>query len=151
MSSVYTPRPGSNCEKAVKHFQDHPDARESVAALAALIEISPGNIAGTVKAAVAAGAIGVEREGRKNFYIAGSGVPPEPDNHDAGEAESGTPPQGGGHGLTLALYNDGELFISGASITNGDMVLNAVQTAELRLPAAHGQPGRAPAESRRVS
>lgn len=130
MSRTYTPRPGSFAEKAVEHFRSHPDAEEDSDALAALIEANPKNMSGLLHAAVANGAIAVRRDGRKCYFSLGAGADADQPGADQ-EAE-----QPADH-LTVALYNDGELLMSGIHGVEGFITLSASQTAQLREYLLH--------------
>lgn len=132
MSRTYTPRPGSFAEKAVEHFRAHPDALFSSAALAALIDAPSGSISAITEAAVANGVIAVRREGRSCYYSLGTSEAAETDQ-PGNDNEAGEPAD---H-LTVALYNDGELLMSGINGVQGFITLSASQTAELREYLLH--------------
>lgn len=132
MSRTYTPRPGSFAEKAVEHFRAHPDAEESSIALAALIECKSESVSALMQAAVANGLIATRREGRFCYFSLGTGEAVETDQPGA-DQEAEEPAD---H-LTVALYNDGELLMSGIRGTEGFITLSASQTAQLREYLLH--------------
>lgn len=132
MSRTYTPRPGSFAEKAIEHFRAHPDAEESTSALAALIECKSENVSNLMKAAVANGVLAMRREGRFCYFSLGTGDAADTDqpgtDHEAEQPADG---------LIVALYNDGELLMSGINGVEGFITLSAGQTAQLREYLLH--------------
>lgn len=131
MSRTYTPRPGSFAEKAIEHFRAHPDAEESSSALAALVECKPESVSALMAAAVANGVLAMRREGRFCYFSLGTGEVADTEPGTDHEAEQPA------DGLTIALYNDGELLMSGINGVEGFITLSAGQTAQLREYLLH--------------
>lgn len=135
MSKSYTPEPGTVPAKAVEYFDLNPEAEVATKDLVGLLGIPIKNISGALAKAVQAGLLAVRRQGRSCCYRKGNGVPMErPAAAPAADAPRGVLQQGE---FTCCLYNDGELFLAGAQVTDDGMLLNAAQTAELREYLLH--------------
>lgn len=138
----YTPEPGTVPAKVLAHFQERPDLYEmSSAELADAFGFPVKNVSGTLANVVRNGLLAVRRQGRQCFYRKGDGKPlakvfslatPLPSDPPA------APLAPTAHGLTAALYNDGELYLHGVqTMADGGVLLSAVQTAELRAYLLH--------------
>lgn len=137
-SKPYRPEAGTVPARVVAHLQERPELYElSSATIAAMFEIPTKNVAGALASCVKAGLLSVRREGRSCFYRAGSvshGCHPTAPNIIATAA----PTRHAAHGLTAALYNDGELYMHGVQrMEDGGVLLSAAQTAELRAYLLH--------------
>lgn len=138
----YTPEPGTVPAKVVAHFQERPDLYEmSSAELASAFSIPVKNISGTLAKPVAHGLLAVRRQGRQCYYRKGDGRPVAPVFSLAAPLPSDQPAAPMAptpHGLTAALYNDGELYLHGVQrMEDGGVLLSAPQTAELRAYLLH--------------
>lgn len=136
MSETYMPRPGSFAANAIDHFKANPQARLSTTQLAAMLGTDPKNMSGLMKTALQRGMLAVQREGRHYFYSLGDGLA----LNDPGTLQtSAIAPKKDqpADGLTIALYNDGELFLSGIEAVEGGVLLNAAKTAQLRQYLLH--------------
>lgn len=142
----YVPEPGTIPARVVAHFRERPDLYEmSSAELARAFDIPLKNVSGSLAYPVRFGLLALRRAGRQCWYRAGpalNGVcasapecPPAGARPVQPAAVVRTPTA---HGLTAALYNDGELYLHGAApLEDGAVLLSAAQAAELRAYLLH--------------
>lgn len=124
---AYVPEQGTAPDIAVQYFCANPTVELSSAKLAEMLKMDVKNIAGTLAIPVSYGMLTKRRQGRACFYSLGSGVPPA----DRGYQASAPAPAPMPHGLVCALYNDGELFVTGAQVTDDGVLFNRAQALEL--------------------
>lgn len=126
---VYKPEQGTAPGIAVEYFRANPGAELSSAKLADLLKMNVKNIAGTLAIPVSYGMLAKRREGRACFYSLGNGVRPADRGFVASKPAPAPAPVP--HGLVCALYNDGELFVTGAQVTDEGVLFNRAQALEL--------------------
>lgn len=138
---TYTPEVGTVPARVVAHIQARPELFEmSSSEIAAQFGISVKNVAGALARCVHAGLLATRREGRACFYRAATGAPINwpPASTASAPAPYPEPRRHAAHGLTAALYNDGELYLYGFErMQDGGVLLSAHQTAELRAYLLH--------------
>lgn len=138
----YAPEAGTVPARVVAHFAERPDLYEmSSAQIAGTFGLTLNNVSGALARAVKAGLLAVRREGKQCWYRAGTGAPATP-APPSGPGAAPAPVQPAhmpaAHGLTAALYNDGELYLHGTQpMGDGGVLLTAAQTAELRAYLLH--------------
>lgn len=149
-ANPYRPEAGTVPERVVAWFAQRPDLYEMTSAqVADQFGINVKNVSGTLARCVHYGLLAVRREGRGCYYRAGNGVPaagafPYDSGGDKSAPASGTeaaadaPAAPAATGLTLALYQDGELYIHGVQVTDeGALLLSLPQAAMLREYLLH--------------
>lgn len=143
----YVPEAGTVPARVVAHFAERPDLYEmSSSQIAAAFGLALNNVSGALARSVKAGLLAVRREGKQCWYRAGTGAPATPAATPATLALAPVQPEPAAqavympaaHGLTAALYNDGELYLHGTQpMGDGGVLLTAAQTAELRAYLLH--------------
>jgi hypothetical protein len=140
---TYKLEPGSLQERVCQHFDSRPDLHElSATEISQIFGIGRTTITSALKSPIKHGLLAVRRgERRQCFYRKGDGKPvakvfslatPLPSDPPA------APLAPTAHGLTAALYNDGELYLHGVQpMDDGGVLLSAAQTAELRAYLLH--------------
>lgn len=135
----YKPESGTVPARVLEHILKSPDLREmSSREISNIFAIPITNVSGTLKSLVTHDLLRVRRDGRQCFYRAAPSQTGRPDALvTAGQAQASAPAPTA-HGLTAALYNDGELYLHGfAPMQDGGVLLSAQQTAELRAYLLH--------------
>lgn len=143
----YAPEAGTVPARVAAHFAERPDLYEmSSSQIAASFGLALNNVSGALARSVKAGLLAVRREGKQCWYRAGTGAPATPAATPATLAPAPVQPEPAAqavympaaHGLTAALYNDGELYLHGTQpMGDGGVLLTAAQTAELRAYLLH--------------
>lgn len=136
----YQPEAGTVPARVVAYIQARPELFEmSSSDIAAGFGIDVKNVCGALGRCVRAGLLAVRRQGRLCFYRAGTGAPARPaPGAPVASAPYPEPRRHAAHGLTAALYNDGELYLYGFErMHDGGVLLSAAQTAELRAYLLH--------------
>lgn len=144
VAKPYTPEAGTIPARVVDHFRERPDLYElSSKEVAGMFGMGVTAVSGVLARPVKAGLLAVRRQGRQCFYRKGDGKPLAPSRpvfslSDPVPQEPAPKPMPTAHGLTAALYNDGELYLFGAQrMEDGGVLLDAAQTAELRAYLLH--------------
>lgn len=135
ISPAYRPEPGTAPAKAVEHFDANPGQELPSAELAAMLGIEKKNVSGALANAVKYGLLKIERRGRSCFYSQGNGEP-----LPAGEPQEASEPpaqEAAALNITIALYNDGDMTITGGSEIEGGILLTRAQASELREYLLH--------------
>lgn len=128
-ANAYKPEQGTAPYIAVEYFRANPDTELSSAKLAEMLKVDVKNIAGTLAIPVSYGILAKRREGRACYYSLGNGVAPAERGYAVPAPAPAPAPVP--HGLTCALYNDGELFVTGAQVTEEGVLFNRAQALEL--------------------
>ncbi len=133
--SDYIPRTGSKAHIAVTYFQKNSDQQMSLAQLAGLMGVHVTQVSSLLNRAERAHLLSKRIVGNSLFWTLGARKIPYLDLPNSSDADTDRPPETDDDQVesefTFALWNDGELHINGAQATDGGVLLNTKQTAEL--------------------